>query len=285
MRQYDFTILGGNKMDVTLNYYPCGKTKAITLSYDDGRIYDRKLVDLCNRYGMKATFHLNSGFFGREGYVTKEEVGQLYQGHEVSVHTLTHPFLNHISRERICQEVRQDRINLERAVNYPIHGMSYPFGAYDAEVISLLKAQGIVYSRTTLATDSFELPKDFMQWHPTCHHNHNLLENARRFLEPQRYQRMQLLYVWGHSFEFPRDNNWDVMEDFFQMVSGKEEIWFATNMEICRYVKSLKDLEFSADGSAVYNPSANSVWIGVDGRAAEVKPGRVCRLSGREKEE
>ena len=177
-------------MSVTLNTYPYGKTKAVTLSYDDGRIYDRQLVELCNRYGMKATFHLNSGFFGREGYITGEEVGKLYEGHEVSVHTLTHPFLNRVPRERVCEEIRQDRVNLERAVNYPVRGMSYPFGAYDDEVLRLLRAQGIVYSRTTLATNSFDLPKDFLQWHPTCHHNHNLLETAQRFLEISRYLTM-----------------------------------------------------------------------------------------------
>lgn len=41
--------------------YPDGKKKALTFSYDDGQIHDRRLVEILNRYGMKGTFHLNSG--------------------------------------------------------------------------------------------------------------------------------------------------------------------------------------------------------------------------------
>ena len=38
--------------------FPGGKHKALTLSYDDGRIQDRKLVEIFNRYGLRATFNL-----------------------------------------------------------------------------------------------------------------------------------------------------------------------------------------------------------------------------------
>ena len=44
--------------------FPNGKKKAFTLSYDDGQIYDRRFVDLLDRYGLRATFHLNSGKLG-----------------------------------------------------------------------------------------------------------------------------------------------------------------------------------------------------------------------------
>ena len=68
------------------------------------------------------------------------------------------------------------------------------------------------------------------------------------------------------------------MEDFFRLVSGKEEIWFASNMDIYRYVQAQRNLEFSMDCSSVYNPSAISVWIGVEDKAVEIKPNQVCRL-------
>ena len=55
-------------------YYPGGKSKALTLSYDDGQIFDRRLVEIFNKYNMKGTFHLNSGTLGKDGYVTQEEV-------------------------------------------------------------------------------------------------------------------------------------------------------------------------------------------------------------------
>lgn len=41
--------------------FPDGKKKALTLSYDDGVEQDRRLVEILNRYGIKATFNINSG--------------------------------------------------------------------------------------------------------------------------------------------------------------------------------------------------------------------------------
>ena len=41
------------------------------------------------------------------------------------------------------------------------------------------------------------------------HLNHNLIENGKRFLELKKTQYMYMMYVWGHSYEFDRDNNWE----------------------------------------------------------------------------
>ena len=41
--------------------YPGGLAKAITFSYDDGQVYDRRLIEIFNQAGFKGTFHLNSG--------------------------------------------------------------------------------------------------------------------------------------------------------------------------------------------------------------------------------
>lgn len=36
-----------------------GKMKAVTLSYDDGVAQDIRLIELLDRYGLRATFNLN----------------------------------------------------------------------------------------------------------------------------------------------------------------------------------------------------------------------------------
>ena len=41
--------------------FPGGKHKVLTMSYDDGRLEDRRLVELFNRYGIRGTFNLNGG--------------------------------------------------------------------------------------------------------------------------------------------------------------------------------------------------------------------------------
>ena len=83
------------------NCWPQGKKKALTLSYDDGNIADRRLVQIFNKNNLKATFHLNSGLMlDEESWrISRHEVKDLYAGHEVAVHSLTHPFLDRCPKD------------------------------------------------------------------------------------------------------------------------------------------------------------------------------------------
>ncbi|MCU6711916.1 polysaccharide deacetylase family protein [Paenibacillus sp. J5C_2022] len=265
-------------MKVQLNCFPEGKKKALTLSYDDGREHDRQLVAIMNRYGIRGAFHLNSGLLGKPGYVEASEVGELYAGHEISAHTVTHPFLTKCPKEKIVDEIVQDRRELERLASYPVKGMSYPYGDWNGQVVALLPALGIEYARTTKSHGSFNMPADPLEWHPTCHHR-DMLECGRRFLDDQpRHSSMSLLYVWGHSYEFHDRHNWDELERFGEMIGGQEGIWYATNIELVLYWKALRNLRFSVSGESVHNPSALSVWFSADEDIVEVKPGQVLQL-------
>ena len=81
------------------------------------------------------------------------------------------------------------------------------------------------------------------------------------------------MYVWGHSYEFDNDDNWDLIENFCKMVGNRDDIWYATNIEIVDYLKSYELLRFSASMDFVINPMANSVWLSVDGQILEIKGG------------
>jgi len=258
--------------------YPGGKIIAVTMSYDDGREFDRRLVDIFNQYGLKGTFHLNSGSFGRKGYINPEEVGTLYRGHEVSCHTVTHPFLEKLPQGEVIREISEDRATLERLSGGLVRGMSYPYGTYNQSVIDLLRVCGMEYSRTVTSTNGFGIPGDFMRWHPTCHHQ-NCLEAWDRLkftLEKRPYAvNGSLFYVWGHSYEFDNNQNWDLIEAFAEKVGGRENFWYATNLEIMEYVEASRRLRYSADRKKIYNPSSISVWVSVDGDALEIPAGET----------
>ena len=118
--------------------FPEGKSKALILSYDDGAKQDIKLVELMNKYHLIGTFHLNSNKLGSDkdfNYLKKEEIIDLYKGHEVSVHSANHPSLVVLSKIDIIYEILDDRKELERLVGYPVRGMAYPFGNTDEKVI------------------------------------------------------------------------------------------------------------------------------------------------------
>ena len=62
-------------MEHTFMRFPNFRRNALTLSYDDGFIYDEKLIRIMDKYGLKGTFNINSGLFSEDGKrrMTKQE--------------------------------------------------------------------------------------------------------------------------------------------------------------------------------------------------------------------
>ena len=266
--------------------FPNGKAKALTLSYDDGVEQDIRLIQIMNQNGLKGTFNLNSGVYADEdkvyepGYIyrrmTKQQVTEVYgkSGQEVAVHSLTHPFLEQLPIDRCTYEITKDRENLENQFHTMVRGMAYPFGTYSDEVVESLKSAGIAYARTVISTEDFRLPADWLRLTATCHHrNEKLMQLAHQFVEDTPNRTPWLFYLWGHSYEFDEQNNWDIIEGFAEYIGDKDDIWYATNIEIYNYIKSYEQLQFSIDGNRVYNPTAMDVCFECNGDLIEVKSG------------
>lgn len=234
--------------------YPGGKWRALTLSYDDNQIHDRQMIDVLNRYGVRATFHLNSGMLDKPGFVASAEVADLYKGHEIACHGVYHHFPSHMDATAWAAEIWNDRLALEQLAGYPVCGLSYAYGDYNAAAVDALPHLGIAYSRTVAANMSFKLPDNFLLWHPTCHHKDALSMVEPFFNRPDFFQ-LNLFYIWGHSFEFERQGNWDLLEELCQKLGGRDDIWYATNMEIKRYVDAVRGAVRNAAGTMVQNLS------------------------------
>ncbi len=277
--------------------FPDGKRKAFTLSYDDGITQDRRLVKLFHQYGVKGTFNLNPGLFGMSGTVSAgkkevshirldaEEVRTLYEGQEIAAHGQYHLCMAGMDTARCVNEILESRKGLESVFDRPITGFAYAFGAYDESVLLAAEASGISYARTTRSTGRFDVPENFLAWDPTCRHNdERLFDLAEEFLSGETYFSMRtpvkLFYVWGHSYEFEQDDNWERMEQFLGKVGGQADVWYATNGEIRDYVEAHRRLLYSVDGRFVYNPSAVSVWLAGSSckEHVEVKPGGTAAM-------
>lgn len=267
-----------------------GKLKVLTLSYDDAIVQDIRLIEIMNKYGLKGTFNINSGWYLPENTVREKfqgrlklsEAKKLYSnsGQEVAVHTLNHPFLEKMDTAEIIYEITEDRRAIERDYGKITRGMAYPFGTYNDKVIDVLKKCNIAYARTTKSTYSFEFPEDWLMLHPTCHHNYeNLEELIKRFVEKQnKYNNCEMFYLWGHSSEFDDRDNWDVIERFAEYAGGHEHIWYATNIEICDYVKAYERLQTSYDKKIIHNPSIIDVWADIKGKTYCVKSGETINV-------
>lgn len=250
--------------------FPDFKSKAVTLSYDDGKVQDKRLIAIMSKYGLKGTFNLNGGLLGTDkDRRTADEIVKLYSesGNEVAVHGYKHLSLSEVDGAMAINDVIEDRKALEKLFGKVIKGMAYSNGFYSDEVVELLKMCGISYSRTTVSTEKFDLPTDWLRLPATCHHNNpRLMELAKQFVESEGGRHWwsnhsKLFYLWGHSYEFDNNQNWNVIEEFAADIGGREDIWYATNGEIYEYVQAFDRLEFSADGERVYNPSAIDVYI------------------------
>ncbi|MFI3206258.1 MAG: polysaccharide deacetylase family protein [Clostridia bacterium] len=263
-------------MQIIFNRFPFGFNKAISMSYDDGKIYDRKLVEIFDKFNIKATFHLNAGTLDNEDTVKTTEIADLYKNHEISCHTFSHPFLLNSPREQLVYEIYRDRQVLESCSKYPVRGMSYPYGNFNEKIIKEFTSLGIEYSRTVIASNNFNIPSDFMQWNPTCHHRNNISEKLEEFsMIGDDAKKMSLFYVWGHSYEFNDNDNWDLIEEFCEKASNLKNIWFASNIEIYDYIQALSMLKFNVDRTMVYNPSSITCFFDADGELVTAKSGET----------
>ncbi len=173
-----------------------GKSKVLTLSYDDAVVQDIRLVQILDKHGIKATFNVNSGLYFAEkkererfyGRMKLSEAQALYveSGHEVGVHSVSHPHLEWLDAHEVIKEVLEDRKNLESQFGGIVRGMAYPYGTYNDTVLSALKLCNICYSRTVRSTEKFGFPENWLTLHPTTHHrNPKLMELAAKFVDTQ----------------------------------------------------------------------------------------------------
>lgn len=278
---------------VEITRFPEGKRIAVTTSFDDGQTFDRRIVAAFNQWGLKATFNINSGTLQRTGkpavegalgkgervFLDASEIRDLYQGHEVAIHTVSHPWLERLEPSQIAREVIEDRIALEDLVGYPVRGMAYPFGTYDDRVIAVLRSLGIAYSRTCRNEVNCFPPADPLDWATTAHQyaaNPTVPERFAAVLGNPRWS--GVFYIWGHGFEFHDRNDWEGLERIFKPLSGHADVWYCTNIELFDYEDARRRVVISANRGIAYNPSALTVWLKADGRLVELRGGESVAL-------
>ena len=265
-------------MEIHLNRFPGGRDKALLFSFDDGRIEDRRLVSLMNQYGIKGTFHLNSGLFGREKYLLPEEIMSLYAGHEVAGHTRTHAFLNQLPHRMQIKELMEDKEALELFSGQIVRGLSWPYGSYGQTAKEIAQLCGYEYSRTTGDTFRLEPPEDLLAWHPTAHHSKMNDELWLRFLDHHRND-MRVMMIWGHSYEFDTEEKWNHFSTMLNMMGGRQDVWYATCIQVAEYLKAIRRLILSTSMKKIYNPSAIAVWVEANGKTVSIPGGEEISLS------
>lgn len=222
------------------------KMKAVTFSYDDGVTQDIRLIELLNKYNLKCTFNINSELLGKKGInnqniakykIHPDDVKIIYDGHEVAVHTLTHPNLTQLDEKEIIRQVETDRLNLSELVGYNVMGMAYPCGGVnnDERVADIIKKNtGVKYSRTITSNHCFDTQDNLYRFNPSVYHLNfeKMMQLGREFVE-LKPETPKIFYIWGHSYEMDCSSDyWVKLEEFFKLISNKDDIFYGTNKDI-----------------------------------------------------
>ena len=261
--------------------YPHGKTKAFSLTYDDGILQDIRFVALLQKYHLTATFNLNSGLLKSEyewthengstiKRVSEDVAGNLYRDYEVACHTLTHPYLQELSEEEILKELEVDKHNLEALFHRKIKGFAIPFDYCDERILRCAKKCGFTYVRISEESGSFTPDQDPYHWRATIFHlNDRLRLTIDEFLRTG--EELAFCQIVGHSYDLDTNDKWDEIEDIFRKISETETILQMTTIDLICYLQAMKHA--TIDEHSIRNDSEMPLWFRVGGEVKVLKQG------------
>lgn len=201
--------------------------KIFLISFDDGTIWDRRFVELLNKYHMKATFNLNSGLedfvwhyedrFPIRRQVLADTI-DLYKGHEVASHSLHHHWLNTLTPPQLSREVGDDCAAIKELFCLQEIGFGVPFTACSEREVNIIR-KFVRYIRLSEFSDSFAPPKD--PYHIPIHALYNqsdVRDKIAQFAESDLP--LSLFVMAGHSYELEVLGHWDYMEELLQHIQS-----------------------------------------------------------------
>lgn len=235
--------------------------KYFTIGLDDGTTQDERIIEILKKYNAYcATFFINTGLLGKDSTIqvsmqegksvshlryTEEEIKTgIYNGFDLECHTYSHSSL--ISFDNSINELKTqidpDIKNITKYSGYKPIGLAYANGGitYSKQTIkNLLENTDIRFARTITESGNFKLPKNFMEWHPTCSVvNNNLLNIAQRFIDAMPTNSDMLFYVWGHGYNLDTSDYWDEFETLIKMMAEDDDIVLVTNAEFYQLFKN-----------------------------------------------
>ena len=260
--------------------YPHGKRKAFNITYDDGIEQDVRFVQLLNRYGLKGTFNLNAQLMEEQfawihgngmtvRRLSKDAVQNLYDGHEIASHTLTHPYLNDKSDEELLWEIGEDKRRLEALFGREVAGFGVPFHFYDERIARIVQSCGFEYGRMSDESRGYSPWQDPYYW---CCGIFHLAAELDEYVEGffQTKEELALCQIVGHSYDLDAENMRDKMEAILCRMAQDEDVLSMTHLEIVRYLRAMEQAVLTEN--SVYNPTDTPLWFQINGVVRCVAP-------------
>jgi peptidoglycan/xylan/chitin deacetylase (PgdA/CDA1 family) len=123
-------------------------TTIVTIQFDDGLADQYQTLAILGRYGLHATYYVNTGVTGDVDHMSWTQLQDLYAAdNEIGGHTLLHTNIKKLKAGPARQTVCTDRNNLYSHGLNPV-SFAYPFGSYDAGSEAVVQACGYNSART-----------------------------------------------------------------------------------------------------------------------------------------
>ena len=200
----------------------------LTTSWDDGHPLDIRLLELLEKYNLKATFYIP--LFNAENQVMdKSLIKEISLNQEIGGHTVNHTYLNGLSAEKAEYEITQCKVLLEEIIDQSVSAFCFPGGKYSRRDLLILKRAGYLFGRTTnlLTFSNHELELMNTSIQAQNHSSFTLLRHCikrfnilpiksnyfflpfnRNFLKLAEYNLLKnitsnnIFHIWGHSWYF-----------------------------------------------------------------------------------
>lgn len=137
---------------------------AITMdcAYSDDQTLE--ILDILDKYNVKVTFFMTGHYVNTFTETAREMVAR---GHEIGNHSLSHPNLATVCTrvDKRLEQIRTPVDDIQRLLGVRVRLFRPPYGAYDKEVLAMVRAEGMEMAKWTIDSHDWDeaYKKDHMK--------------------------------------------------------------------------------------------------------------------------
>jgi len=124
-------------------YFVNTQEKKIAISFDAawGAEYTPRILNILEEYNVKTTFFLTNIWL--KEYPDAAKTIRM-AGHEIGMHSVSHPHFNQLSEEQITYELQKNKEKIEEVTDFSAKLFRPPFGEYNNKVIQVIESLGYI---------------------------------------------------------------------------------------------------------------------------------------------
>jgi peptidoglycan/xylan/chitin deacetylase (PgdA/CDA1 family) len=220
-----------------------------------------KVAGVLQDCGCQGTFYVSplSHEIPTRARLRAADICDLSATFEVGSHTLTHPHLSSLSPVEAAREISDGKRAVEDIINRPATSFCYPYGAYRAEHVEMVKEAGCLVGRT-IRRFSVGCDGDPLQMATTTHAARYMADAWRiaRAVSPTRMMRTWrnwdvlarsvfqeayahggVIHLWGHSWEIEQNNDWGRLASLLRELSSLSNVTMLTNAQLGEHMRAV----------------------------------------------